>query len=204
MNALKEELLEILQKPGSSEASLREELKDLLGEPPPREKMSYEEFLEWADEDKLAEWVNGEIIMHSPASIIHQDMLGFLYEVMRRYTHLRELGKIIPAPFQMKLSSSGREPDILFVSRKRLKQLRKAYLNGPADLAVEIVSPESAGRDRGEKFYEYEQAGVPEYWIIDPQKKRAEFYLLDEEGSYQPALSGKKESSTAGVCRGSG
>lgn len=57
---------------------------------------------------------------------------------------------------------------------------------------VEIISPESAGRDRGDKFYEYEQAGIPEYWLIDPEKQRAEFYLLDTESNYQLAMSGSK------------
>jgi len=46
------------------------------------------------------------------------------------------------------------------------------------------VSPESAGRDRGEKFYEYEAGGVREYWIIDPQRKRAEWCRLQEDGAY--------------------
>lgn len=64
------------------------------------------------------------------------------------------------------------------------------YLDGPADLVVEVISPESSGRDRGEKFFEYEMAGVPEYWLIDPQREQAEFYALDEQGRYQLALGG--------------
>lgn len=47
--------------------------------------------------------------------------------------------------------------------------MKETYLDGPADLVVGIVSPDSVGRDRGEKFYEYAQGGVPEYWLIDPQ-----------------------------------
>jgi len=53
---------------------------------------------------------------------------------------------------------------------------------------VEIVSPESAGRDRGEKFYEYEQAGIPEYWLVDPSREEAEFYQLDAQGHYHLIL----------------
>jgi Uma2 family endonuclease len=49
---------------------------------------------------------------------------------------------------------------------------------------VEIISPESLGRDRGDKFYEYEQARIPEYWLIDPRRQEAEFYALDEHGHY--------------------
>jgi Uma2 family endonuclease len=83
----------------------------------------------------------------------------------------------------------GREPDLLFVAQEHLKRLKETHLDGPADLAVEVVSPESVGRDRGEKFYEYAQGGVPEYWLIDPQTKQAEFYQL-EEGRYRVAFSG--------------
>jgi Uma2 family endonuclease len=83
----------------------------------------------------------------------------------------------------MKLAQSGREPDLLFVAQTNLERLKETYLDGPADLVVEIVSPEGVGRDRGVKFYEYAQGGVPEYWLIDPQTEWAEFYRL-EEGHY--------------------
>jgi len=79
----------------------------------------------------------------------------------------------------------GREPDILFVAQEHLDRLKETYLDGPADLVVEITSPESIVQDRGEKFYEYEAGGVGEYWLIDPQRRRAEFYRLGEEGWYQ-------------------
>ena len=152
-----------------------------------RPKMTYEEFLAWADEDTLAEWVDGEVVMYSPASDRHQDMARFLTTVLSIYVETYDLGVIRPAPFQMKLER-GREPDLLFVAREHLDRLKETYLDGPADLAVEIVSPESAGRDRGEKFYEYEQAGIPEYWLIDPQTERAEFYQLTAAGQYRLVL----------------
>jgi len=91
----------------------------------------------------------------------------------------------------MKLAHSGREPDLIFVATANLHRLQATYLDGPADLAVEIISPESVGRDRGEKFYEYEQGGVPEYWLIDPQTQRAEFYRL-VEGRYRLAFESKE------------
>lgn len=79
----------------------------------------------------------------------------------------------------------GREPDLLFVATENLDRLQKNHLAGPADLAVEIISPESRARDRDEKFYEYEQAGIKEYWLIDPDRERAEFYRLDARGIYE-------------------
>ncbi len=104
---------------------------------------------------------------------------------MRFYVEEQQLGDILIAPFQMKLPQSGREPDVIFVATAHRNRLKKTYLDGPADLAVEIISPESAGRDRGDKYFEYEKAGIPEYWLIDPLSRRAEFYQQDAQGTYQ-------------------
>jgi len=148
-------------------------------------RMTWEEFLEWCDEDTHAEWVAGQVVVHSPANYRHQDLTGFLAAVLRTYTETRRLGTIVTEPFQMKLGEVSRSPDILFVSAERSERIKPTYLDGPADLVVEIVSPDSGVRDRGEKFYEYESAGVAEYWLIDPIRQQAEFYQLDESGRYR-------------------
>lgn len=185
MGDLTNEFVEqVLSASEPAERQLRRQLLDVLLAPAQRTHMSYQEFLEWLDEDTLAEWVDGEVIMTSPASLRHQTINRFLAQVMGIYVEQHDLGEIILAPFQMKLETSGREPDLMFVAQEHRNQLAETYLNGPADLAVEIISPESVGRDRGDKFYEYEQAGVPEYWLLDPQTQRAEFYQLDREGRY--------------------
>lgn len=89
----------------------------------------------------------------------------------------------------MKLPESGREPDLLFVAAQHTDRLRSAYLDGPTDLVVEALSPESVGRDRGEKFYEYARGGAPAYWLLDPDARWAEFYRLGE-GRYRLAFEG--------------
>lgn len=63
-------------------------------------------------------------------------------------------------------------------------------MDGPADLVVEVISRESIGCDRGEKFVEYEQARIPELWLIDYEREQAEFYILGEDGRYQLVLAG--------------
>ncbi len=155
-------------------------------------KMTYEEFLAQADEDTPAEWVDGEVILMSPASKRHQVLADFLTALLRHFVEAHQLGLVLSAPFQMKLAArpSGREPDVLFVSSDRLDRLKEMYLDGPADLAVEVVSADSRARDRVDKFYEYEQGGVREYWLIDPLSKQAEFYLLGDDGRYHPAAVG--------------
>lgn len=155
----------------------------------PAKAMTYEEFLDWADEDTCAEWVDGKVELISPASVKHQKASGFLASLLRFYAEDNGAGQILAAPFQMRLSNvrRGREPDLLFVLEQNEGRLQNSYLDGPADLAIEIISPESALRDRGAKYAEYEAGGVREYWILDTDARRADFFVLDSEGRYQRA-----------------
>ena len=152
-------------------------------------KISYEEFLERIDENPHVEWVDGEIIEMSPIFKRHEDLSGFLKPLVRHFAEAYNLGVVRGEPFQMKpaLSLPGRAPDFFFVATAHLDRLRSTYLEGPADLVVEIISPESRARDRGDKFFEYEAAGIPEYWLLDPIREQAEFYQLDPGGIYRPA-----------------
>jgi Uma2 family endonuclease len=169
-------------------ARLRLELLALLSADPTKPAtMTYDEFLAWADEDTLAEWVDGKVVMTSPASAQHQYLAIFLATTLSTYVTIHDLGTVLTGPFQMKLARSGCEPDVLFVAKEHLARLQPTLLQGPADLVVEIVSDESVARDRGSKFEEYREAGIPEYWLLDPRIEQAEFYHLDERGRYQRA-----------------
>jgi len=155
--------------------------------------MSYEEFLAWCDEDTWAEWIEGQVIMVRPASERHQDLQRFLQAVLGIFVEQHGLGRVLGAPFQMRLSGSirsSREPDVLFIAQVHLDRLQETYLDGPADVVVEIVSAESGPRDRGEKFYEYEAGRVQEYWLIDPERQQAEFYQRGADGRYRLSLGG--------------
>lgn len=125
--------------------------------------------------------------MASPASYRHQVVADFLLTVLNVYVEQRGLGRVLSAPFQMKTGPdlSGCEPDVLFIAQENLDRLKNTYLDGPADLVVEVVSPESRLRDRGEKLAEYEMGGVREYWIIDPAEQRVDFYVLAAGGRYE-------------------
>ena len=158
------------------------------GGPSPLPKMTYEEFLDWCGEKMFAEWVDGEVILMSPVSMRHQLVAAFLAALLQHFVEAKDLGLVLTAPFQMKLVRSGREPDVLFVARERRERFTKNYLDGAADLAIEVVSPDSGTRDRRDKYREYQQAGVREYWIVDPIRSKAEFYRLGTVGAYTPIL----------------
>lgn len=151
-------------------------------------KMSFQEFLDWCDEDTRAEWVNGRVVLMSPASGPHQEISSYLESILRPFVQQHQLGRVIRAPFVMRLEvvSAAREPDLMFVSQARLSLVTNTYLDGPADMAVEVVSPESSVRDRTEKMAEYEAAGVREYWLIDPPHRRADFFEQGADRRYYP------------------
>jgi Uma2 family endonuclease len=140
----------------------------------------------------LAEWKEGEVILTMPAKEEHQRVVTLLVTLLNLFIGLRQAGVVLEAPFEVRLGPDGpsREPDILFVASSNLGRLSRDRLVGGPDLAVEVISDDSVGRDRGDKFYEYQDAGVREYWIVDPRPRRhrLDAFALDEQGVYGPLL----------------
>lgn len=155
-----------------------------------RASISFEEFIATVPEDARVEWVNGEVIQMSPSSTRHAKIAMFLGTILNLLSQRRGLGEVLSAPFYMRVGpeAGAREPDLLFVRAENLGRIQPTYLDGPADLVIEVVSPESRARDRGEKFYEYEQGGVGEYWIIDPIRNKLEAYRLTPGSGYDLIL----------------
>ena len=156
--------------------------------PSTRRRVSFEEFMS-ATADRFAEWVDGEVIEFMPASDTHQGLLTFLANLINLYAKLFGLGVVRVAPYAMRATTRGpvREPDLLFLAVENAVRRTEKYLQGPADLVIEIVSDDSVRRDRDEKYHEYAAAGVREYWIIDPRggRTRADFFRLLPEGRYE-------------------
>jgi Uma2 family endonuclease len=150
--------------------------------------VSWEDFHDWAlRQEHRVEWVDGEIIELMPDSIRHFLVARFLSDILRYFAERPGLDLVLMSAILMRLPNrpSGREPDVMFVSNDRLSRLTTTYLDGPSDLAVEVVSPDSETRDRRDKLREYEATGVREYWLIDEPRREARFYVLDAEGSYR-------------------
>ncbi len=151
--------------------------------------MTYEEWLRWADGPGRSEWVEGEVIVFMPPTLRHMRLIRFLTNFVGLFVERHGLGEWIVSPFEMKLPSSrSREPDLLFVASANLGRLRQERLDGPADLAIELVSEDSVRRDRVTKRDEYAAAGIAEYWILDPRPGREaeEFLVLGDDGRYHP------------------
>src|SRR2546428_6400733 len=158
------------------------------GRPAPAERMTYEQFLEWLDDETHAEWVDGWVVPMSPIGGLHDQLVAFLRALMRLFLEAHPVGQDRGDPFQMKTGPDlpGRAPDLIFIASENLSRLHKTFLEGPADIAVEVISPESLYRDREEKYREYERGGVREYWLIDPERQQAQFFQRGEDGLYHP------------------
>lgn len=156
-----------------------------------RKRMSYEAYLDFAGETQIAEWVDGEVITYMPPIEMHQDVVGFLYALMRSFVTYLQLGRVFVAPFEVKLWPDGpsREPDVLFIGADKLPNLTVKRFNGAPDLVIEVLSASSVTEDRVRKFKEYEQAGVREYWIADPRpfQQQADFFVRGDEGVFVAA-----------------
>lgn len=151
------------------------------------EGITFEEFIQADWLDPHCEWVAGKVVRKSRVTDEHQNVAGFVQALLRCWVEHHGIGVVQFEPFQVRLGPDGptRAPDVMFIATGHLDRLTPTYLDGPPDLIVEVISPGSRAVDRGEKFYEYERAGVPEYWLLDPERRVAEFYQLDEAGVYR-------------------
>jgi Uma2 family endonuclease len=146
------------------------------------ENVSYEDFLT-GKYGTHVEWVNGMVIEMPSVGFTQNRLNKFLIILLQTYCELTDGGVVTYDPFVMKSRDDlpGRQPDVQIILPNRLHLLKENEMAGPANLVIEIVSPESGARDRGEKRDEYEQGGVQEYWILDPQRRESLFYVRGED-----------------------
>jgi Uma2 family endonuclease len=157
------------------------------GETVVAESVSFERFLTDYSEGHY-EWLMGKVIRVVTNNVNHNVLLGWLYNLLSLFLSLKGLGVVFLAGVPMKISSTrpGREPDLMVVLKANAHRIRTTYIDGPADFVVEIVSPDSIERDRATKLEEYQAAGIPEYFLIDPRHRESILYKLGEDGVYYP------------------
>ncbi|HEY2586915.1 MAG TPA: Uma2 family endonuclease [Tepidisphaeraceae bacterium] len=133
---------------------------------------------DWSVEDYLAldtrrlvEFTDGYIEILPMPTEAHQLILIFLFDALRAFVRPRNLGLPLLSPFRVRLSERKfREPDVIFMFARHAKRRRNRFWEG-ADLVMEIVSEDDPKRDFVTKRRDYAIAGIPEYWIVDPQRK---------------------------------
>lgn len=136
-------------------------------------------FYDHVTEQEKAEFINGAIIVQSPAKLEHTDSSRNLLVLMSAYVQIHELGFVGHEKMLISLTRNDYEPDICYFGPAKFATFSPGQMQFPApDLIVEVLSPSTEARDRGVKFEDYAAHGVDEYWLIEPQGQLVEQYLL--------------------------
>ncbi len=146
-------------------------------------KYSHQDLLSTPDDRNRYEIFEGELVVTPAPSLEHQTIVMNLSRLLSTHIVTNDLGKAWGAPVDVYFDEETVvQPDLLFVSKKRLSIIEKQRVNGAPDLIVEVLSPKTEDRDRGFKFRRYAQEGVQEYWLADPDKRVVEVYTLTRTG----------------------
>lgn len=142
-------------------------------------------FYEQITEGDKAEYINGEVIFHSPVKLRHNNASGHLYRLLSSYVMLNDLGFVGYEKILITLTRNDYEPDICYFERAMSDQFSDDQMQFPApDFIVEVLSESTEAVDRGVKFEDYADHGVCEYWIVDPNAEVLEQYRL-VQGTYE-------------------
>ncbi len=148
-------------------------------------RYTFEDFCRIIREDQKADLIDGVIYMASPENTASNKLFLWLASIMNIYARRKKLGEVFGSRVALRLDEEhGPEPDIAFVLSEHLDRVQHGFVAGAADLAVEIVSPESVQRDYSHKRELYQEYGVSEYWIIDEEEQAVTLLRL-KRGKYR-------------------
>jgi len=145
---------------------------------PPQGKWTEADYFALPETNRYVELSEGRLIMPPHPTRSHQIAVEELYIRLHAFLQERGLGEVHIAPLPVRLwPGKIREPDIFFISKGHVDRIGEKTCGVP-DLVMEILSPGTQEIDRGEKFFEYAQARVMEYWLVDRDKGRIDGYTL--------------------------
>ena len=141
-----------------------------------------ERYFAEAPEDQIWEFEEGEIVIHSPVSSLHQRIVRFLTFLINGYVEERELGEVFNGPAVLRLREGvDKEPDIFFVSKARRESIKTMYIEGPVDMVIEVSSSGTLSYDLEEKSQVYRECGIKEYWVVDQERRRIIIFSDEKE-----------------------
>jgi Uma2 family endonuclease len=155
------------------------------------------------DTGLLVEYTDGFVRVLPMPSLLHQLIVKFLFRVMDDFVSARALGEVLLAPLPVELEPRKfREPDIVFLRPERIRNLKGQPAG--ADLVVEVVSEgtDSRQRDYLEKRREYAEAGIAEYWIVDPEERKVTVLVIEGTEYREHGVFAKGEDATSALLSG--
>jgi len=154
---------------------------------PSQGEWTYEDYKRLPDDGLRYEIIGGVLYMTPAPGFDHQYIVGELFVILRAFVREHQLGLVMVAPFEVCLPdvAPAVQPDLLFIAAERKPLPGDQAFSGAPDLVVEVLSPSTTRTDRVVKFSAYEQAGVREYWLVNPATHTAEVYAPSEDGIYE-------------------
>jgi len=154
---------------------------------------TYEDYLKLND-DKRYEVINGRLYEMPAPTPWHQRILSYLHYKFYDFVNSKNMGVVLPSPIDVVMKEFiVIQPDIVFISKERMEIIGEKAIIGSPDLVVEIVSPNTIRRDTVVKKGIYESFGVKEYWIVYPDERVIEVWVLGESGRYELYSLAEKE-----------
>jgi len=147
--------------------------------------LTYEDYAAMPDDGRRYELHEGQLVMTPAPGTEHQRVSANLFVALRQHAHARGLGEVLYAPLDVILSNiTVVQPDIVFVAFNRVDVVSRRGIEGAPTLAIEILSPSTRTIDLRTKHRLYAGHGVPFFWLVDPDRRAIEAYVL-EHGAYR-------------------
>ena len=143
------------------------------------------EWHQWADSFGS---IPEKIFAGPQVDVRHRQIYGLLKWSLYYLCTATRIGESWGRDMVIKLGEDGLTPDLFFIDRARIPKMSNYYLDGPPTIVIEVVIQASAEQDKVLKLGLYEQAGIPEYWLIEPETVTATFYRLQPDGHYAPVV----------------
>ncbi len=160
------------------------------------------EFYKQMTPEEKVEFIDGEVVLHSPARNRHLDATKYIAKLLDTFVEVNDLGTVKVEKCLVVFPRNDYEPDIVFFNREKANSLEPDTMRFPVpDFVVEVISESTEQRDRGVKFEDFEANGVGEYWIVDSDEEQVEQYLLEEDG-YKLAMKSSSGSIESRVIEG--
>lgn len=151
---------------------------------PQQGNWTYETYYAMTDESVLYEMIRGVLVKKPMPDLAHQEVVGAICYELSMLMKREKLGKV-SLPVDIVLSPQDVfQPDILVILNEHRERIQKRCVLGAPDLVIEVTLPGSKLYDRVNKHMAYEQAGIPEYWLVDPCIQSVELFAL-EQGKYR-------------------
>lgn len=141
---------------------------------------TYNDYLLLPEDEWRYEIIGGNLYMSAAPSTRHQEIILELAAIIRQLVKEKQLGKVYIAPIDVIIPELANpvQPDILFIPQDKLGIVKENFIEGVPALIIEVLSPGNPRHDRYTKYRLYAEAGVKEYWIVDPEACTADVFAL--------------------------